>query len=87
MGERTLVGILKSHPEIRAQAYQRALNRGRANLNETALILGSSFPTVKALVDKGDIQVIRVNKLRYLTLDELERVRKEWNSLCQRQIR
>lgn len=67
--------LLPSNPELVADALQRVLKRGRANLRETALILGRCTPTIRAQVDRGEIVTMKVGKLRYIPLDELARLR------------
>jgi hypothetical protein len=68
-------GILKSTPELKAEALRRATKRGRANLSEAALITDKSQPTIRGICDRKEVDHIRVGKLRYIPIDQLDKLR------------
>lgn len=64
----------KSESEAYSETLRRVIDNGRANLSQAAIILRWSQPRVRANVDRGDVDAVKVNQLRYIPLEELERI-------------
>lgn len=65
------MALKKSETEQRGDVLLRVMQRGKASLRETAIVLGKSWPTIKAHVDLGKIQTIRIGQREYVTLKSL----------------
>jgi hypothetical protein len=66
--------LFTSQDELRTEALRRVKARGRANLSEAALILKWAQPRVRAYCDRGEIEAVPMNGIRYIPVEELERI-------------
>lgn len=67
--------LFKSDAEIRADTLRRVTSKGRANFSEAAIILGVSHPVIRGYCNSGKITTFQWGKLRYISLEELERAK------------
>jgi hypothetical protein len=68
------VALTKSVAEKRGDVLLRVTKRGRASLNEAALILRKSWPTIKAKVDLQEIRTYQYGKRQWVSVEELRRL-------------